>query len=85
MGRSGEEGYLTEMILKELHPELPVVHVTAIQTKDVVHAGFYDCPVYVTSARGQTLVFTAKMKMESDDFDENKWILAGVALLMAPE
>jgi len=30
MGRSGEEGYLTEMILKELHPELPVMHVTAI-------------------------------------------------------
>lgn len=85
MGRAGEQGYLTEMVLKELHPELPVMHVTAIRTKDVVTAGFYACPVYVTSMRGPTIVFTANLKMESDDFDANKWILAGVALLMAPE
>jgi len=35
--------------------------------------------------RGPTIVFTANLKMESEDFDANKWILAGVALLMAPE
>ena len=31
VGRSGEQGYLTEMVLKELHPEVPVVHVCAIR------------------------------------------------------
>jgi dynein heavy chain len=30
MGRGSEQGYLTDMILKDLHPELPVMHVTAI-------------------------------------------------------
>ena len=30
LGRNGEQGYLTDMILKDLHPVLPVVHVTAI-------------------------------------------------------
>lgn len=30
-GRSGEQGYLTDMIHKELHPELPIMHVTAIR------------------------------------------------------
>ena len=30
MGRGGEEGYLTDMVLKELHPVVPVVHVTAV-------------------------------------------------------
>jgi dynein heavy chain len=31
MGRGEEQGYLTDMILKELHPEVPLVHVTAIR------------------------------------------------------
>lgn len=30
LGRGGEQGCLTEMVPKELHPELPVVHITAI-------------------------------------------------------
>jgi len=73
------------MVPKELHPELPVVHILAVERKDQVSAGFYDCPVYVTSMRGPTYVFTAKLKMESDETDEKLWILAGVALLMSPE
>jgi hypothetical protein len=35
--------------------------------------------------RGPTYIFTAGMKMESEETDPNKWILAGVALLMTPE
>jgi len=85
LGRGAEQGNLTEMIPKELYPELPVMHVTAINRKDQVSAGFYDCPVYVTSMRGGTFVFTAKLKMESDEYDHKLWILAGVALIMAPE
>ena len=30
-GRAGEQGYLTDQILKELHPEVPVIHVTSIR------------------------------------------------------
>lgn len=84
-GRDSEQGNLTEMIPKELYPELPVVHITSIQRKDKVTLGFYECPVYVTSQRGPTYVFPAMLKMESEDTDEKNWILAGVALLMAPE
>merc|ERR1711907_507669 len=49
MGRGPEEGNLMDMIPKELAPELPVVHVTAILKVDHVKLGFYECPVYVTS------------------------------------
>ena len=64
---------------------MPVVHVTAVRRKDKKTKGFYDCPVYTTSARGATIVFTASLQMESEDSDPHKWILAGVALLMSPE
>lgn len=81
MGRGGDQGYLTDMQLKDLHPEVPVMHVTSVQTKDVIKDGVYQCPVYVTGARGATYVFTAGLKMESEDTDANQWILGGVALL----
>lgn len=83
LGRGAEQGNLCEMIPKVLMPELPVLHVTAINRKDVIHAGFYNCPVYVTTMRGGTFVFTAKLKMESDEYDANLWILAGVAMIMS--
>lgn len=83
MGRGPEQGNLTEMIPKELRPELPIVHITAIERKDQVSVGFYDCPVYVTTLRGATYVFTAKLKMESDEFDSKLWVLAGVAMIMS--
>jgi dynein heavy chain len=85
-GRSpGEQGYLTEMQLKDLHPMLPVMQVTAISIKDQVKASYYECPTYVTTMRGPTYVNTNWLKMESDETDPNKWVLAGVALLMSPE
>lgn len=84
-GRSGEQGYLTDMVLKDLHPELPIMHVTAVRVQDRKVAGYYECPCYATSQRGPTYVFTSNLKMESEDADPNKWILAGVALLMGPE
>ena len=84
-GRGGEQGYLTEMVLKELHPELPVMHVSAVRLAEKATAGYYECPVYVTSMRGPTYVFTAALKMESEDAEPTKWILAGVALLLSPE
>lgn len=85
-GRGQDQGNLMDMVPKELYPELPVVHVTSIEKSQVVKTGFYDCPVYVTSARGGTFVFTANLKMESEEPDaEMYWILAGVALFMQYE
>lgn len=85
LGSGTEQGSLTDMVLKDLHPELPVMHVTSIERKDVVKEGMYQCPVYITTMRGPTYTFTALLRMESEEFDEKVWILAGVALLMAPE
>lgn len=31
LGRGTEQGYLADMVLKDLHPVLPVMHVTAVQ------------------------------------------------------
>ena len=58
------------------------MHVTAVVRKDVRAKGVYKCPVYTTSQRGPTYTFTAGLSMESEDTDPNKWILAGVALIM---
>ena len=56
------------------------LHVTDIERKDQVGpAGYYDCSVYITMARGATNVFTSKLRMESKDFDEKTWILSGVS------
>lgn len=84
-GRGGEQGSLGEMVPKELTPELPVMHVTAIERHLVVTTGFYTCPVYITTLRGGTYVFPALLRMESEDTDVKYWILSGVALFMQPE
>lgn len=34
MGRGDEQGYLVDMQLKELHPVVPIIHVTAIRRVD---------------------------------------------------
>merc|ERR1719387_56574 len=85
MGRGPEEGNLMDMIPKELAPELPVTHVTAILKKDHSKVGYYQCPVYVTSARGGTIIFVAWLKLESEEAAPRKWILAGTCLLLQPE
>jgi dynein heavy chain len=81
-GRGGEQGYLCEQTLKELNPELPVMHVTAVTKDKRPKIGYYNCPMYVTKTRGPTLVYRADIKMESDESQQYKWILAGVALVM---
>jgi dynein heavy chain len=85
VARGDDQGYLVEMQPKVLHPELPVMHVTAIRRADRVTTAMYECPVYVTSLRGPTYVFAASLQMESEDVPVSRWILAGVALLMSPE
>lgn len=93
LGRGAEQGYLADMELKDLHPPLPVMHILAVPRVDdnaLEVPGRYRCPVYVTTDRGPTFVFEAFLNIESSEGEEqeklrNEWVLAGVALLMAPE
>lgn len=76
-------GYLVEMKAKELHPPLPVIAVDAILLEKKSMKAQYTCPVYYTTMRGPTFVFTANLGMESDEQSESdKWILGGVAVIM---
>ena len=80
LGRGGEQGYLTDQILKELHPELPVIHVTSIRLHERREAkGNYECPVYVTTFRGPTYVFLSTLRSKDPT---SKWVLAGCALVL---
>ena len=85
LGSGGNEGYLTSAKPKDLHPALPVVNVVAVPLKEKKTLAQYVCPVYITSQRGPTYVFTANLQMESEESDPKDWVLAGVALLMAEE
>jgi len=83
-GKGDEEGYITESVLKSLHPAMPVLNVFAVHVDKMSWNHMYHCPVYVTSMRGPTFVFTANVKMDVDD-RENRWILAGAALLLTDD
>jgi len=84
-GGQGNEGYLTQAKLKDLHPKLPVVNVVSVPKKEKKVIGQYQCPVYVTSLRGPTYVFTANLQMQDEEASQSEWILAGVALLMSED
>jgi dynein heavy chain len=70
-------GYLTESRLKQLLTPLPVVYVKAVQVKNdwsPEAVGYvrndpqlYECPVYITSARGPTFVFLSTLKTLEPD------------------
>jgi dynein heavy chain len=83
-GKGDEEGYLADPRPKVLHPLVPVVNVYAVPAKEMEWQNMYHCPVYITSTRGPTYLFTANIHMEPDD-EERKWILAGTALLLTDD
>lgn len=82
-------GCLTESRLKQLLTPMPVLYIKAVQVQPnwiPESVGYlrkdpnlYECPVYLTSARGPTFVFLAVLKTRDP---VHRWILAGVALLM---
>jgi len=78
----GQEGYLIDQKLKELHPALPVVNVISVLIKDKKVKAQYECPVYYTTMRGQVFIFKANLNMESEEIPQSKWILSGTALIM---
>jgi dynein heavy chain len=79
------DGYLTEMLPKELDPKLPVMKIFAVRNVDKNTLGYYECPVYYTTARGPTYIFTSYLKMADEGTDPNKWVLAGVALILSSD
>eukprot|EP00698_Gefionella_okellyi_P011837 TRINITY_DN3147_c0_g1_i1.p1 TRINITY_DN3147_c0_g1~~TRINITY_DN3147_c0_g1_i1.p1 ORF type:complete len:4003 (-),score=857.71 TRINITY_DN3147_c0_g1_i1:159-12167(-) len=80
---SEEDSVLADQQLKQLHPALPVMHVTAVLIEEKISDGIYNCPVYITSMRGPTnFVFTASMRTTDSP---NKWVLRGVALLLSDD
>ena len=83
-GKGEEEGYITDSKLKVLHPPMPVMNVYAVDAKEMDWDNMYRCPVYITSQRGPTYLFTANIRMEPDD-NQNRWILAGAALLLTDD
>lgn len=64
---------------------MPVINVIAVMLKDKRTVGQYQCPVYYTSLRGATYIFTANLNMDNDDDGQNKWILSGTCLLMSED
>jgi len=45
----------------------------------------YDWPVYYTTLRGPTYIFTANLRMESEDFDPSIWVLSGTAMILSDD
>jgi dynein heavy chain len=83
-GKGDEEGYLADSKLKVLHPAMPVVNVFAVPNTDMDWENMYHCPVYITSMRGPTYLFTANVRMEPDD-KESRWVLGGTTLLLTDD
>jgi len=83
-GKGDEEGYICDSKPKVLHPTMPVLNVVAVPNLEMNWTNMFKCPVYVTSARGPTYIFTANVRMEPDDL-ESKWVLAGAALLLTDD
>lgn len=89
VGGTACAGHLTESRLKQLLTPMPVLYVKAVLVQpdwSPESVGYlrgdphlYECPVYITSARGPTFVFLSTLKTLDP---VHRWVLAGVALLM---
>lgn len=82
-------GHLTESKLKQLLTHMPLMYIKAVQVQpewSPESVGYirndpslYECPVYLTSARGPTFVYLSTLRTVDP---VHRWVLAGVALLM---
>lgn len=77
-----KKGSIADSFPKELHPDMPVIRVRGVVHGTYEMDGIFVCPIYITSMRGPTFVFKATLK-SADPL--NKWIMAGVCLLMNDE
>ena len=64
---------------------MPMIHIKAV-TKQVEAAvdkeKVYICPVYMTTIRGPTFIFSGPLNTKKDP---KTWTLAGVALVCQPD
>uniref|UniRef100_A0A8C5F0M4 Dynein axonemal heavy chain 11 n=1 Tax=Gopherus evgoodei TaxID=1825980 RepID=A0A8C5F0M4_9SAUR len=75
-----QSGLIAEARLKDLTPAMPVIFVRTIPIDRQETKHIYECPVYKTKTRGPTYVWTFNLKSKEKSA---KWVLAGVALLLA--
>ncbi|KAL8165289.1 UNVERIFIED_CONTAM: Dynein heavy chain 11, axonemal [Gekko kuhli] len=75
-----QTGAIAEARLKDLTSIMPVIFVRAIPVDRQETKHIYKCPVYKTKNRGPTYVWTFNLKTK---VKPAKWVLAGVALLLA--
>uniref|UniRef100_A0AAV2MDL9 AAA+ ATPase domain-containing protein n=1 Tax=Knipowitschia caucasica TaxID=637954 RepID=A0AAV2MDL9_KNICA len=75
-----QAGVVSEAVLRELTPAMPVVYVRAVLSEEQELKNTYECPLYRTKQRGSTYVCSLHLKTKQP---AAKWIIAGVALLLS--
>ncbi|XP_028983813.1 dynein axonemal heavy chain 11 isoform X2 [Betta splendens] len=75
-----QSGVISESILRDLTPAMPVMYVRAVPAEERVLKSTYKCPVYRTKQRGHTYVWTFHLRTTHPSA---KWTVAGVALLLS--
>ena len=91
-----EAGELRDSILRDLAPQMPIIHLIAIPAKERRMKDYYDCPCYYVSQRGGgnppgSYVFFGQLKTSEPTVNtlygvyQYKWVLAGVGMLLQIE
>eukprot|EP00961_Rhodomonas_salina_P119811 1612693-Rhodomonas_salina.1 len=91
-----ESGEIRDSFLRDLTPQMPIMHIVAIPRTEVKTEGYHDTPVYYVSQRGGgnppgSYVFFSTLKTSEPTVKglygvySYKWVLAGVGLLMQVE
>lgn len=73
-------GVLSEAVLKDLTPAMPVLYIRAVPADKLELNNIYECPVYRTKLRGPNFIWSFHLKTRHPPA---KWVLAGVALLLS--
>lgn len=77
-----KKNVLADSLPKELHPTMPVMLVRGVLYDKVDKTGIFECPVFITTARGINFTFASTLRTNDP---VNKWILAGVAIMMSDD
>jgi len=91
-----DSGEIRESFLRDLTPQMPIVHLLAIEASSVHASGYHDTPCYYVSQRGGgpppgSFVFFMTLKTSEPTVKglygvySYKWVLAGVGLLLQIE
>lgn len=75
-----QSGVITEAVLRDLIPSMPVLYVRAVPAEEQEIKNTYMCPVYRTKQRGPTYVWAFHLRTKQSPA---KWVVAGVALLLS--